>query len=341
MRRLLTLVVSTAALIAALGAGVAAADSTTTTSTTTSVPSTTSTATKSVRVAPLTGLPDPTGITSRRSALTIKIDNTPQAQPQYGVQDADDVYEEVVEGGITRLAAIFNSRVPAMVGPVRSVRRTDREIVFPIGGIFAFSGGAEYALKSIATAPVKLYDESNAGAAMFRDPHRYAPHNLFANAALLMKKDGTPRPPPALFTYRPAGTSAHGPRVSSFVVGFTAGYAVSYAWDATTRSWNRSIFGAPDTTANGALISPKNVIVMTVHYVGGVGVIDSYAQLVGSGPVAVFTDGVVQHGTWHRSSLRRRTVYRNDQGQVIELTPGQTWVELLDVSQHLSITSAK
>jgi hypothetical protein len=295
--------------------------------------------TTSKPVAPLTDLPDPTEITQHRSALTIKIDNTPQAQPQAGVQDADVVYEEVVEGGITRLAAIFNSQLPTVVGPVRSVRRTDREIVFPVGGIFAFSGGAQYAVKSIETAPVKLYDESNSGPAMFRVSTRYAPHNLFANAVLLMKKDGVPRPPPALFSYSSSST-AYGPRVRSFVVGFGSGYAVTYTWDAKTVSWDRSIFGAPDVTTNGVRISPKNVIVMTVHYIGGVGVIDSYAQLKGSGPVEVFTRGTVQRGTWTRGSLRQRTVYRNAKGKIIDLTPGRTWVELMDVSQHVTITSA-
>ncbi len=343
MRRAHVLAVSAVLVTGLVPIGVAGADSTTTTTTTTtttSVPATTTTI-EHVRVAPLTGLPDPTGATDRRSALTIKIDNTPQALPQYGIQDADDVYEEVVEGGITRLAAIFNSHLPTVVGPVRSVRRTDREIVFPIGGIFACSGGAEYALKSIATAPVKFYDEANAGDAMFRDGQREAPHNLFANAVLLMKKDGKPRPPPPLFTYRPAGTAAHGPRVSSFVVGFTAGYAVTYDWNATTRSWDRYLFGAPDRTTNGVLLSPKNVVVMTVHYIGGVGVIDSYAQLVGSGPVEVFTDGVLQRGSWHRANLRTTTTYRSDGGKVIALTPGQTWVELIDVSQHVTVTTVK
>lgn len=320
----------------------ALADSTTTTTTTsTSIVTSTTTPTKKVRwVAPLTGLPDPSKITKHRSALTIKIDNTPEAFPHSGVQDADVVYEEIVEGGITRLAAIFNSRIPTVVGPVRSVRRTDREIVFPIGGIFAFSGGAQYAVKSIATAPVKLYTESNSGAAMFRDARRYPPHNLFANAALLMAKDGLPRPPPALFTYSSRPHVAHGPRVSSFVVGFTEGYAATYTWDTKSRSWDRSIFGKPDVTTNGVHISPKNVIVMSVHYVGGVGVIDSYAQLIGSGPVEVFTGGTLQRGTWSRPNLRARTVYRNASGKVIDLTPGQTWVELLDVSENVSITSA-
>ena len=325
-----------------VGVSGASGDSTTTTtstsSTTTTTPVTTTTA-KPVWVAPLTGLPAPTRITKRRSALTIKIDNTSEAMPQYGIDKADVIYEEIVEGGITRLAAIFNSRLPTMVGPVRSVRRTDREIVYPIGGIFTFSGGAQYAIQSIETAPVKLFDESNSGAAMFRDSKRYAPHNLFANAALLMTKGGVPKPPPALFTYRTSREPARGARVNSFTVGFAAGYATSYIWDGKTRSWDRSIFGVPDVTAGAVRLSPKNVIVMNVLYRGGVGVLGSYAQLTGSGPVEIFTGGRVQRGTWSRRNLRKPIVYKVASGAVIGLTPGQTWVDLLDTSEHAVITS--
>src|SRR5665213_302421 len=215
MRRslLMVLVIGSCTNLVLATSALAASTSTTTTSTSIATTTTTVAKKKPGPVAPLTGLSDPSKVTKHRSALTIKIDNTPQALPHTGVQDADVVYEEIVEGGITRLAAIFNSRIPTVVGPVRSVRRTDREIVFPIGGIFAFSGGAEYAVRSISTAPVKLYTQSNSGAAMFRDPRRYPPHNLFANAALLMKKDGLPRPPPALFSYRLGSRKARGPRV--------------------------------------------------------------------------------------------------------------------------------
>lgn len=336
VRRLVTPLALSLVLLALLVGPAGASGTTSSTTTTTAPPSTTTTA-KPVYVDPLTGLPDPHHLTLHRSALTIKIDNTPEAMPQYGVQDADVVYEEIVEGGITRLAAIFDSHLPSVVGPVRSVRRTDREIVFPIGGIFAFSGGAEYALRSIATAPVKLYDESNSGAAMFRDPNRPVPHNLFANAELLMLKDGVPRPTRPLFTYLAPGQYAHGPTVHSFTVGFAAGYAVTYTWNPTTRRWDRSLFGAPEKSANGVQLAPKNVIVMSVDYVGGVGVIDSYAQLVGSGPAEVFTGGVVQHGHWSRPNLYHRTVFTNDQGKVIKLAPGQTWVELLANTEGVTI----
>src|ERR1700690_3039092 len=197
MRRL-SLVVVAAVILSGAAASVGAADTTTTTSSTTS---TTSPTIAHHRTAALTGLADPTAVTKRRSALTIKMDNTPEAHPQYGINQADVVYEEIVEGGIPRLAAIFNSNLPTKVGPVRSVRRTDREIVFPIGGIFAFSGGAQYAIASIETAPVKLFDQSTAGGAMFRDPKRPPPHNLFANAAALMRMGGKVHTPPALFSY--------------------------------------------------------------------------------------------------------------------------------------------
>ncbi len=343
MRRFLA-ALTIAAVPGALIASSALADTTTTSTTTTTVPTTSpttasSTIIRNAPVAPLTGVSDPLDVTKNRSALTIKIDNTPEAHPQYGINEADVIYEEIVEGGITRLAAIFNSHLPTMVGPVRSVRRTDREIVYPIGGIFAFSGGAQYAVSSIETAPVKLQQESNSGAAMFRDIKRPPPHNLFANAVLLMKFGGKPKPTHALFSYRPSGTAATGPRVNAFSVGFSSGYATSYQWNGVTKSWDRFIFGAPDVTATGVRLSPKNVIVMNVIYRGGAGVEGSYAQLTGSGPAVVFSAGRLQHATWSRSSLSKPIVYTNTSHKVITLTPGQTWVELLDPDQRVSITS--
>src|ERR1700686_2089464 len=109
------LVVMVIVLLSGAAASASAADTTTTTTTST----TTTTTVPHRRVAALTGLPDPTAVTKRRSAPTIKMDNTPQAHPQYGVNQADVVYEEIVEGGITRLAAIFNSNLPTKVGPGR------------------------------------------------------------------------------------------------------------------------------------------------------------------------------------------------------------------------------
>ena len=329
---------------------VTGAQATSTSTSTTTTPVTASTTTPTtihvrrhppVPVAPLTGRPDPARTTHRRSAITVKIDNTPEARPQYGVENADVVYEEIVEGGITRLAAIFNSRLPRKVGPVRSVRRTDREIVYPVRGIFAFSGGAAYALRSIASAPVKRFDQTNAGSAMFRDPRRYAPHNLYVNLVKLEAMGGKPQPPRPLFSYARPDARPVGGRVASFTVGFAAGYATSYQWNGATRSWARSIFGHPDVTAGGRRVSPTNVVVMNVYYKGGVGVEGSAAQLTGSGPVTVFTAGRVVHGRWSRRRLELPIVYRSSSGQLIRVRPGQTWVELLALSEHVSVVPAR
>ena len=289
------------------------------------------------RLAPLTGLPDPTAASMRRSALTVKIDNTPLAHPQFGINEADVVYEEIVEGGITRLAAVFNSHLPPVVGPVRSVRRTDREIVFPLKGLFAFSGGAAYALASIATAPVKRYDEATAGSAMYRDPARYAPHNLLLDPIKLMAMAGRPTPPHPIFTYVATDAPPRGAPVGSFTVNFPAGYAVHYDWNARTGSWDRWIFGQPDVTASGARVSPVNVIVMQVNYIGGVGAMGAEADLMGHGPAMVLTDGRLIRGSWFRSGVARATAYRTSTGKVIALRPGQTWIELLAPGETVNL----
>jgi hypothetical protein len=309
-----------------------------TTPTTTTTTTTTTTA-PLYPTAPLTGLPDPTGLSLKRPALTVKIENTPEALPQWGIDQADVVYEEIVNGGITRLAAIFNSHAPAKVGPVRSVRPTDTQVVWPIGGIFAYSGGAPYAVESIETAPVKLIDESSAGNAMFRDPDLYPPHNLFAVAPLLFAFGGTPVPPPSLFSYRSVKQTAGGSAVTSFIVPFPSIYPVTWTWDTATLSWDRTLFGKADVTGTGVRESPKNVIVMWVNYVNGIGTEASYADLQGSGTAAFFVDGKETTGTWSRGSSKADVIqYKTLNGKTTLLTPGQTWVELLNVGATLAVT---
>ena len=289
-------------------------------------------------VAPLTGLADPSGQAALRPALTVKIENTPEAMPQWGIDQADVVYEEIVNGGITRLAAVFNSHAPAKIGPVRSVRPTDEQIVFPLGGIFAFSGGAPYALAAIAKAPVTLVDESSAGAAMFRDPNRVAPHNLYAVGPSLFAFKGTPTPPSPLFTYRSPSTRVVGPAVASVTVPFPSIYPETWTWDAKTASWDRSLFGQAMITGTGVRVSPVNVLVMWVNYVNGVGTFTSYANLLGTGPVTLFSAGKEVQGTWSRGpSLSDPIVYTNASGKPLALTPGQTWVELLNTGAVLSV----
>jgi len=293
----------------------------------------------SYSIAPLTGLPDISGNAVNRPALTVKIENTPDSMPQWGITKADVVYEEIVNGGITRLAAIFNSSVPTKIGPVRSVRPTDTQIVYPLGGIFAFSGGAQYAINSIETAPVKLLNQTSAGLAMYRDPKRQAPHNLYAVGESLFAFGGTPTPPNPIFTYRVAGKKVKGTSVSTFTVNFPSIYPVTWSWNSTSKSWDRSIFGSADITGTGERESPKNVIDMFVNYVNGIGTMNSYGDLQGSGTAQIFTAGKEVQATWSRGpSKSDPVIYKTLTGKVVALTPGQTWVELINTGAKVTVT---
>jgi hypothetical protein len=296
-----------------------------------------------VPIAPLTGLPDPDGVANGRPALTVKVNNT-NHNTQAGVDQADVVYEEVVEGSYTRLAAIFNSQAPDKVGPVRSVRRTDASIVWPIGGVFVFSGGAQASLDAIDAAPVVQLDETRASELMFRDDSAEAPYNLWARVDQMFAstQDAEPVPPPALFAYRAEGTPLTGTPVASVRVGFQAGFDVTWTWLADQRAWGRTAgsAAASPTQEGDKEVTPKNVVVLKVNYAGGVGVEGSEAELTGSGDALVFTAGREIQGRWERAAEEDVTKLVDADGNEIELTPGQTWVQLADVSYAVDVTPA-
>jgi hypothetical protein len=301
------------------------------------------------RRAPLTGVVDKDGKSFTRPAITVKINNTGAAK-QYGIDQADVVYEEVVEGGITRLAAIFNSHAPERVGPVRSVRKTDQSIVWPIGGVFVYSGGAQYAIDSIDTAPVKQLDETRAGPLMYRadgteyqssSDYREAPYNLWAKIDQMYATPGAePVPPKPLFTYRSAKAKVAGTPVKQVIVGFQGqpSYATTWDWDQASGTWLRSKLGGPDIDADNVRLAPKNVVVMFIQYAGGVGALQAEGVLTGTGNAIVFTAGKEIKGTWSRPDKEKPAKLLDDTGKVIPLTPGQTWVELPDVSYTVTAT---
>jgi hypothetical protein len=298
------------------------------------------TTTEAPPVAPLTGLPDPTGAAQGRPVLSVKIENTAQARPQAGIEAADVVWDEVVEGQITRLLAMFQSRTTEVVGPIRSVRLTDPLIVWPVGGIFAYSGGAPYATNAIREAPVTLVDEASAGDAMYRDSSRRAPQNLFGRPDALFAKGGQPVPPPALFTYRAEGEAATGTPATGVSIGFARGYDVTYSWDANANAWPRSSASGPFRARSGAQIAPQNVVILKVVYAGGLGEIGAEAQLVGQGEAVVLTGGQAVTGTWSRADKASPIRLLGPDGAPIGLTPGSTWVELPDTSYAVTVAAA-
>ena len=299
-------------------------------------PRRTTTTTAAPPVAPLTGLADPQGRAARRPVLSVKVENTPEARPQRGLADADVIWTEVVEGGITRFLAMYHSTVPDVVGPVRSVRLTDPPIVWPVGGILAFSGGARYALDALRRAPVVAVDEAAAGRAMYRDRTRRPPHNLFARPALLWERPGRPVPPPALFGYDDAA-GAGGEPAAEVTVGYPGAYRVSYRWDPAARGWARFEGGRPFVDPSGATLAPTNVVVLVVTYRGGVGRLGAEAQLMGEGDAWVLVDGRVVRGRWSRPRVEAPARLVAGDGAEIRLRPGRTWVELADPSHTLGL----
>jgi len=288
----------------------------------------TTTTTQGPPVAPLTGLPDPTGQAQSRPALSVKIENAPESRPQTGLQNADVVYEQIVEDGITRFLAVFNSNLPPVVGPIRSGRIMDPDLLTPLGGIFVYSGGIQATEDAIKATPgVNVIIDTGSDPALFRDHSKAAPHNLYGHTDQLMAKGGKPVPAPALFQYLPANVPFTGDNVNAFTIKYNPTYGQpTYTWDGATGTWKRSIGGAPFMTTDGGQVAPNNVI---IQFVG------SYLQspesgsfnTVGTGHAWIFSAGKLTKGKWARSARNVPTQFTDANGVPLRLTPGRTWVE--------------
>lgn len=299
--------------------------------TTTAVPTTTTTTAPPLAI--LTGLPLADKAKQARPILVVKVENAPEARPQSGIDRADVVYEEVVEGGLVRFMCVFQSQDADEVGPVRSVRPVDPDIVSPFGGLFAYSGGAPQFKKLIQAAPVRLvgYDEDTG--AYVKKPGKAAPHNLYtATAKLYEKAKDTDKVPPPLFTFgSPTGT----PVVHATVV--MGGPTVAdWDWDAAAKRWKRGSNGTPHVTADGTQLAFANVVVQYVRYTNTTsrdpaGNPVPTATVIGTGQALILSGGTLVHATWTKKTPNDVTVYQDAEGLPINFTPGPTWVMLAPV----------
>ncbi len=283
-------------------------------------------------IAPLTGLPTPADQFDR-PALAVKIDNhNCCARPQVGINDADIVIEERVEGAITRFLAVFNSKGSIPVGDIRSARTTDLYLLPMFNHpLLAFSGGNDYVQQAVAGSP----DVVNLGAQLgqnehlyARDPSREIPYNYYSRTDWLWAAAPGPQRPSPIFTYRAPGEApAHAEPTNGVRMSYLT--PVDYRWNGT--GWRR-IQGLTDhVDARGTVVTPANVVVLFVQY--GTSPADSRspeAQLLGGGQAWVFTNGVLVRGTWTRPSTASPPRLTDTTGAEIRLTPGRTWIELVD-----------
>ena len=278
-------------------------------------------------ILPLTGLP---GAVPNRPAAVVKIDNGGSARPQSGLNAADIVIEEEVEGGITRFAAIFHS-TPSIVGPIRSARTTDIGILNGLGSPLLLYSGANEVTDAIVRSQATVQNR-NAGTSSgyWRNSSRRAPSNLYSDTAPHWAS-ATGGPPPPQFAYRAAGVGAAGANVSSFNVSYRSSKA-AWQWDGA--AWLRTQGGRAHMTATGERVSAANVVVIEAREVP-TGMVDSSGSnvpefvFVGTDKATVFTDGKRIEGIWTRPTLRSVATLTTSSGAVIELTPGRTWIELI------------
>jgi hypothetical protein len=332
----------------------------TTTTPSTTVPPTTAPPTTAAKKAvaattalcPLTDTPAPGGQVPQRPALAVKVENLPAARPQYGLSDADVVYEEPVEGGITRFIVIYQCHDASRIEPIRSGRIIDPEIVDQFGAhpLFAYAGAIDAAVSAIDSSSLLDLSADRAPASVYpRDPTREAPHNLMSSTTALYAYANSvygpqTTPPTAPWVFGPLSPKAT--PASSVNIDYT--YSdLTWTWQASTHTWVRSYadvgYTGPAAMGEGGVISAANVIVMKVvmypspYVEDDTGIHENLLTLTGSGPAQIFRDGTVTTGTWSRPNLSDNTAYEDSAGKNVDLGPGQTWIELVPTTVAVNV----
>jgi hypothetical protein len=267
-----------------------------------------------------------------RPALAVKIDNVPAARPQAGINQADIVFVEEVEGGLTRLAAVFHSQGADVVGPVRSMRTGDFDLLAQLNApLFANSGGNRGARAALEGSTLVDVGVNAANDYYYRDRERRAPHNLFTNAFNLWvagSEIGGAATPSPIFQFRAPGQAA--PDGAREISGVSIDYGsttVEYSWNGS--GWERTQDGEPTVDTGGVRVAPTTVVVQFVDYVPSQADASSpEAVTIGDGQAWVLTDGRLVESTWSRAGLAEQTDYKLTSGSEVQILPGRTWIEL-------------
>ncbi len=311
-----------------------------------------------------------TGVESKAAAITkpvlvIKVENDPMIRPQSGLESADIIFEELVEGGITRFATIWQSKFPKEIGPVRSVRHVDVAIAAPIADFFVFSGGARPTISYVrGNAGKGVYILTEGAPGMYRTNYHSAPHNLFISPLRLikgMKKTKTPTQPlfvagtrtvaktpltptPAV-TESASASSGSSPKptpnlaaklITKVNLRFSSAENPAWAWSKSLGKWVRSEGSVPAFARSGVRLSASNVVVLKVKtqdagYRDPAGSFVPRTMLEGSGKGWLLVDHKQLPITWSKPTLKSPFTFRDAAGNAVSLKPGNTWVELIPI----------
>jgi Protein of unknown function (DUF3048) N-terminal domain/Protein of unknown function (DUF3048) C-terminal domain len=298
---------------------------------------------KLVEISPLTGQPMPNGRPDN-PVFVVKVENTVNGEPQYAVNKADLVIEELVEGGLTRLAALFYSDLPTKVGHVRSLRGTDVGIAKPVAGKVVASGGAPKAARKLRRAGIRVFSESSPG---FHRDAKAAPYNVIVNLRKLgasakvnhipgpylawtppgAKKSATPTPDPSDSASSSASAAPEPKKATGATVHFSNGTRTK--WKFAGGHWTRKNGHA----APGQEFEADTLIVMFCR-VGDAGYRDPAGNPVpetfveGSGRAVILHDGLATETTWNKPSLGDKISFETKDGQPLTIDPGKVWIEM-------------
>jgi hypothetical protein len=283
---------------------------------------------------PFTGLPAK-GPLPKRPVLIVKIDNTPDAAPQEGLSSADMVVEELVEGGLTRLAAFYYSKIPGTVGPTRSVRTSDIGFVLPTHGLLIASGGGEPTLGRLKRDGIKTAFEGQLPG-FYRTSSRPAPYNLMINLRDSLKAIPKAKPPTDYLPWALGrAKQLHGKRVTKLSVTFSPAHTTTWSYRPKL-GWIRT--NGLDTSSDRFVAT--NLLVLRVrihqaHYVDPSGAPVPETEFVGTGSALLVHNEQAVTGQWKK--VAKGTPLRlSSHGKRLRVPPGHTWIELVPTSGSVS-----
>jgi len=286
---------------------------------------------------PLTGV---IGQPVERPALVVKVENAPESRPQEGLENADIVFEEMVEGGISRFAAIFHSNPPDQIAPIRSVRPMDGPITSWTGGLLAFSGGQEQFTSRARDDGLQLISMDWGADGFSRIKGRVAPHNVAGDtAAFFAQADGDHQASPVPFADfdtedKDCTAVQSGTATATLSVKISSAARPTWTWDAASEQWMRAEDTKPAMTQAGTQLGATNVLVLSVSVVtlGGTDAAGTHIPetiVVGGGDGLVASGGMSAPITWQKDTETSAWQFFDSSGNPLVLNPGTTWVELV------------
>ncbi|WP_062294162.1 DUF3048 domain-containing protein [Demequina phytophila] len=288
---------------------------------------------------PLTGLDASKASASAlsRPALSIKIENTAEARPQENLDQADVVFEEYVEYGISRLIAVFQSKYPDSVGPIRSMRPMDRNIMGSLAGPLVFSGAQGRFIADTVNSGQVVVTQDLGDYGFYRTSDKPAPHNLHGYPEdFAAQSEGAKAPEQQWEIAYPASEATakqDGKKASTIDITMSSMAHPQWRWDASSKTWKRYEAGAPHVTTDGTQLSATNVVMLwvTVQYTSGSSTSSVPETLVAgrSGEGYVATASSYLPIKWSKKGQYDPFVLTTKSGDPVELAAGKTWFELV------------